>query len=145
MTARPTSQDVSPLVREVLVTADPARAFDAFTGHIGAWWPMASHSVYGAEATVSFEDDRLVERHGDQATVWGEVLEWEPPVRLRLTWHPGTDPDEATQVTVTFRAEGAQVRVRLTHTGWERRHDPDVRDRYATGWTFVLGRFAAAS
>ncbi len=145
MTTRPTSPDVSPLVREVLVTADPQRAFDAFTEHIGDWWPMATHSVYGTDASVSFEDGRLVERAGEESTVWGEVLEWQPPLRIRLTWHPGTDPDEATDVTVTFTVEGTQVRVRLTHTGWEHRSDTGVRDRYASGWSYVLGRFVEAA
>jgi uncharacterized protein YndB with AHSA1/START domain len=140
-----TEQTRPPLVREVLVTGRPDDAFRAFTDHIDGWWPMASHSVYGADASVAFEDGRLVERRGEESTVWGEVLDWDPPVRLRLTWHPGTDPDEATEVTVTFTVEGTQVRVRLTHAGWERRADPAARDRYESGWALVLGRFTAAA
>ena len=48
---------VPPLRREVLVDADPALAFRVFTGRIGAWWPLGTHSVHGDAATVAF--DRL--------------------------------------------------------------------------------------
>ena len=50
--------------REVLVTADVETAFELFTAHIAAWWPLGSHGVFGAAASVAFEQDRLVERTG---------------------------------------------------------------------------------
>ena len=133
----------APLTREVLVRADLATAFALFTDRIGAWWPMATHSVFGEHATVSFEDGQLVERAAGQRTVWGEVLAWDAPHGLRLTWHPGIDADEATEVDITFTEEDdGVVRVRLVHTGWERRADSDVRASYETGWVIVLSRYA---
>ena len=144
--AAPPSPSVAPLVREVLVRTDQATAFALFTDRIGEWWPLASHGVFGEHATVAFEDGRLVERASSSATTWGEVLEWDPPRGFRITWHPGRDADEATQVAVTFVPEEAgQVRVRLVHTGWERRADADVRASYESGWTYVLGRYADAT
>ena len=79
---------MAPIRREVVVAAPPQRAFDLFTASVGQWWPMATHSVFGAGATVAFENGRLVERRGEEEAEWGTVLAWEPPHLLRMTWHP---------------------------------------------------------
>ena len=135
-------ESFAPLVRSVEVAADRATAFALFTDRIAEWWPVDGHSVFGAGASVGFEDDALVERHGDRATTWGEVLEWDPPRTFTMTWHPGHDTAESTEVTVSFHEERpGRTRVQLVHTGWERR-TPDVRSSYAQGWTRVLGRYA---
>ena len=135
---------VSPLVREVLGHTDRVTAFMLFTEHIGQWWPLSTHSVYGEQAGVAFEDGALVERDGADTSVWGEVLSWDPPSGFRITWHPGTDPAQSTEVEVRFTEVDDQVRVTLTHTGWERRDD-EARADYAEGWIFVLGQFVEAS
>lgn len=143
MAAEPGTNPVAPIIREVVLRAEQEQAFTAFTDRIDAWWPKATHSVYGADATVAVEDGKVVERLGDDETVWGEVLHWDPPNGFRMTWHPGVDPDEATEVGVEFLAEGEDVRVRLTHSGWERR-SAEVRESYVDGWAHVLGEFAGA-
>lgn len=143
MPGEPGTNPVAPIIREVVLRADQERAFTAFTDRIDAWWPKATHSVYGAGATVAVEEGKVVERLGDDETVWGEVLDWDPPHGFRMTWHPGVDPDEATEVAVAFLDEGEDVRVRLTHTGWERRSAP-ARQSYVDGWAYVLGEFAGA-
>lgn len=137
---------IAPVHREVLVRADPGTAFELFTAHVGAWWPLHSHGVFGAGSSVAFEDvdgtRRLVERSGADASVWAEVLEWEPPHRLRLSWYPGSEPALATDLTVTFSARDGQVLVALDHAGWERRADGErAADDYARGWGVVLERF----
>ena len=131
-----------PVRREVLVNASPDRAFDLFTGRIGDWWPLARHSVFG-EGTVSFEGPLLVERFGEQQSVWGEVTAWTPPGEVGFTWHPGYDVENATDVRVTFEARGEQTLVTLVHTGWERMSDPDASaDEYRNGWPAVLAGYA---
>jgi hypothetical protein len=50
---------ISPLRREIVVPANPNRAFRVFVDQIGQWWPLADHSVYGAEASVGFEGDDI--------------------------------------------------------------------------------------
>jgi uncharacterized protein YndB with AHSA1/START domain/uncharacterized protein YciI len=135
---------VAPIRREILVPAAPAVAFELFTGQILAWWPVADHSVFGASATVAFEDGaRIVERGpGGERATWGEVIDWKPPDELRFTWHPGGGP--ATTVTVSFSRHGEQTLVVLRHDGWEALADPaGARDEYDHGWPNVLGRFAA--
>lgn len=144
MTDTGTSHSTAPLVREVIVRADVKTAFHLFTDRIGDWWPLATHSVFGEHATVAFEDGRLVERAGATSTTWGEVLAWDPPQGFRITWHPGHDADEATEVAVAFTEQDGETLVRLTHTGWERRARADVRASYESGWLLVLERYAGA-
>lgn len=131
--------------RSVEVPADAATAFTLFTDRIADWWPMATHSVHGEGGTVGFEEGRLVEQHGDHSSCWGEVLSWDPPHGFAVTWHPGREADEATEVAVSFtEEEPGRTRVRLVHSGWERR-DAAARESYATGWVAVLGRYVDAA
>jgi uncharacterized protein YndB with AHSA1/START domain len=135
---------MAPIRREVVVAAPPQRAFDLFTASVGQWWPMATHSVFGAGATVAFENGRLVERRGEEEAEWGTVLAWEPPHLLRMTWHPGNPVEEATDLTVRFVPHEAGTRVELEHTGWERHARGEEAARgYGDGWPVVLCGFSA--
>lgn len=133
----------TPVRREVVVPVGAERAFTLFTDQIGAWWPIGDvYSVFGAGATVSFRDGVLVEVAPDgREAVWGEVLDWRPPNRFRITWHPGRDATAATEVTVSFMEQDGQTTVVLEHSGWERLASPEARASYDTGWVFVLGQF----
>ena len=97
------------------------------------------------------EDGLLVERAVDGRTsVWGEVLAREPPHRLVLTWHPGGDPDDASEVEVRFTAsEGGGTRVELEHRGWERFGESAMLRRHAYvgpgAWGHVLDHFASVA
>jgi uncharacterized protein YndB with AHSA1/START domain len=136
---------VPPIRREIQVEATPAVAFGVFTDRIGRWWPLTDFSVYGARATVSFADGEIVEvGPAGERSVWGSVTVWEPGERLEFTWHPGRTPDDASLVTLTFRAAGSGTVVTLVHSGWEVFADPaGARAEYDSGWPTVLGRYAA--
>jgi uncharacterized protein YndB with AHSA1/START domain len=145
MTSAP--QLVPSIVKTVTVPLDPDRAFDLFTKDIGSWWPLEPHSVGGATSLgVTFSESGLVETLADgTATSWGEVVEWAPPSRVVVTWHPGEEPGPGqTQVAVTFEPTSAGTVVRLEHSGWER-VQPSRRDGYDTGWDLVLGAFVSAA
>jgi uncharacterized protein YndB with AHSA1/START domain/uncharacterized protein YciI len=131
---------VPPIRREILVDADPAVAFDVFTGAIGQWWPLDEKSVHGKGATVAFDEGRLIEHSADgEAAVWGTVTRWEPPEAVAFTWHPGRSAERASHVTVTFAAAGGQTLVRLEHAGWEAFADQAAaRAEYDQGWPLVL-------
>jgi uncharacterized protein YciI len=139
--------EVPAVRREVRVPTRPADAFALFTAHIGAWWPTTRHSVYGRGSLVAFEDGRLVERSAEGLACWAEVLEWNPPDSFRLSWHPGRDTAEATDVQVTFAdiSRGApETLVTVIHSGWERIVDPTgSAEEYGNGWPRVLASFAA--
>ena len=132
---------IPPIVRQVIVNADPPMAFDVFTGCIGRWWPLADFGVYGEGATVSIEDGDIVEVSpaGERST-WGSVTRWERGVAVAFTWHPAKDPDRASQVEVKFNAAGPGITlVTLEHRGWEVFSDPEAaRQEYDHGWPIVL-------
>jgi len=143
-----------PLRREILVDAEPGLAFAVFTERIGQWWPLGSHSVYGADATVGFDrpgvGGRIVEsKTGADDAVWGTVTSWEPGRSIGFTWHPGNSEENASQVTVTFADEGAdtgKTLVTLEHAGWEvfGEEAAQARADYDHGWPLVLGHYAGA-
>jgi uncharacterized protein YndB with AHSA1/START domain len=139
---------VPPVLRAARVSCAPEAAFGVFTEQLAAWWPLPTHSVFGDRAGgVALEGGRLVERAVDGTeSVWGEVLAWEPPHRLVLSWHPGQAPDEASEVEVRFLADGDGTRVELEHRGWERFGESAMaRRRPYVGpgaWGHVLDHFA---
>ena len=144
-------------IQPVLVAIDVRRgieeAFRVFTAEIGAWWPVAAHSVEPDKVeTVVLEGragGRLYERWHDGGEVdWGRVLAWEPPARLVLSWSPTLERRAATEVEVRFVAvEPDHTRVELEHRGWERLGDlaAQARSSYEGGWPGVLDAFAGAA
>lgn len=104
-------QGLEPLVKTVVVPTAPERAFRLFTEEFGKWWPLATHSVRGEEATdVRLEGavgGQIVEYDaGGPVGSWGTVSDWDPPHTVSFTWHPGSDPKQAGHVTVRFTATG---------------------------------------
>ena len=142
-------QGLAPLVKKVVVPVGVERAFEVFTAEMSAWWPLPSHSVWEDKA----RDVRLegvvggqIMEYGDdgESTSWGTVSDWDPPKSVGFTWHPGSDPEQAGHVTVTFTSVNAGTEVELTHTGWERRPDGErARAGYDGGWEYVLGKYAS--
>jgi uncharacterized protein YndB with AHSA1/START domain len=128
-------------------------AFRLFTDRIGSWWPLATHSVFHAEAVaVTIEPvvgGRVYESTASGRTSdWGTITVWEPVERVAMTWHPGYEADLATLVEVTFSdAPGGGTQVDLLHTGWEV-HGAEAAARaagYQQGWVPVLEGFAKAA
>ena len=143
--------DTAPVVRTIEVRAPVEKAFRVFTEEMGHWWPFKEHSVYLEDAeTAVFEPrvgGRVIERSvtGDEAS-WGDVLEFEPPVRFVLAWRPNTRRP-STRLEVTFTPTASGTRVELIHTGWELLGDDaaDVRSSYNEGWVSTLEHYAGAA
>ena len=134
-----------PVVRTLTVRWDPAAAFRRFTAEIGTWWPYRTHSVGGKKVSrIVFEDGvggRIFEDHSDgRRFQWGTVLEWDPPRRVRFTWHPADLPERSTDVVLTFAPAGGGTRLELVHSGWERLGSDAVKASkgYHVGWKYVL-------
>jgi uncharacterized protein YndB with AHSA1/START domain len=146
MSTTPTSRP--PVLRAAEVRCGVGEAFAAFTDRIGAWWPLPTHSVFGDRAGgVAFDGGRLVERSVDgEESLWGRVLAWDPPHRLVVSWHPGRDEAEASEVEVRFVPVGDRTRVEVEHRGWERFGESAMlRRRGYVGpgaWGHVLDHFA---
>lgn len=139
------------------VPTDPPRAFAAFTEEIGAWWEpnglfQFTDDRTGTLAFVPGPDGRLVETYDDGTSFTvGHVLAWEPPHRLALTWrHASFEPDQSTELHVTFAEAGAETRVVVEHFGWDAipaehvaRHGfplAPFQQRYAEWWQRLLRR-----
>jgi uncharacterized protein YndB with AHSA1/START domain len=146
--------DVALEVRASVTVALPREeAFQLFTERIGSWWPLATHSVFHADAVaVTIEPvvgGRVYEATGDGRTSdWGTITEWQPGERLAMTWHPGDESDLATLVEVTFsEAPDGGTDVDLLHTGWAV-HGAEAAEQaadYQDGWVPVLERFVNAA
>jgi DNA-binding transcriptional ArsR family regulator len=132
-------------------------AFDLFTRRIAEWWPVDTHAI-GADSGDAGDvtDVRFDGRVGGRVTQvlvdgtehsWADVLAWDPPNRVVLSWHPRIAPTAASRVEVRFRPVDAGTQVVLEHTGWEEFGElgTELRDGYAEGWDPVLDRFIAAA
>jgi uncharacterized protein YndB with AHSA1/START domain len=147
------TEPIQPVVVAIDVRRGIEEAFRVFTAEIGAWWPVAAHSVEPDKIeTVVLEPrvgGRLYERwHDGGQADWGRVLAWEPPARLLLAWSPNPDRPAPTEVEVRFVAvEPDHTRVELEHRGWERLGDlaAQARSSYEGGWPGVLDAFAGAA
>ncbi|MDX2057780.1 MAG: SRPBCC domain-containing protein [Gemmatimonadales bacterium] len=140
---------IPPVRRSITVPWAVEAAFSRFTSEIATWWPYQSHSVGGDKVkTIVFEGQvggRIYEDHVDgRRFLWGTVLEWDPPRRVRFTWHPGRKPETPTEVELTFQADGAGTRLELVHSGWERLGalGPKASKGYRLGWRYVLDVWA---
>lgn len=145
----------APVRRSVTVKVEPARAFQAFVGNIGRWWPK-SHAIGGkplAEAVLEPRvGGRWYEVSEDGSTCdWGKVLAYEPPGRLVLAWQIDADwkfdPDLITEVEVQFIPDGAGTRVELEHRNIERfgakaAEMAGMIGSDAGGWLMILGLYA---
>lgn len=142
---------IAPVVHVIEVRPDPARSFELFTRHIGAWWVgnTVGSKPHVAIVLEPHAGGRWFERDADGAeTPWGKVLAWEPPSRLLLGWQLDSqfryDPDILTEVEVGFTPlPDGGTRVRLEHRNLERYGD--AADRIAKalgdGWPTQLGGF----
>ena len=142
---------IDPIVIEFDVMASPGHAFEVWAKKPSIWWPR-SHTVTGdPELTVVFEPQvggRIYERGSDGAEhEWGQILVWEPPVKVGYRWHLFFDPSQATEVTVTFTEIESGSRVRLVQTGFEGLGEsvgPERRRRTNSAWIELTGRYRVA-
>jgi uncharacterized protein YndB with AHSA1/START domain len=138
-----------PLVVEFDVAVSPEHAFDVWTRRTRLWWPP-SHTISGNPERIVIEPcagGHVVEvASSGEEHRWGEVLDWEPPGRLRLLWHLFFDRSEATELEITFRPRGGGTAVRLEQRGWDRLGDAGRPRRERTGqaWSAITGRYALA-
>jgi uncharacterized protein YndB with AHSA1/START domain len=150
-----TQQDVR---REVTVQATLERAFAVFAERFDSWWPR-SHHIGAAEMAEAIIEPRAggrwYERGVDGSECnWGEVLVYDPPHRLMLSWHLDgewaydPDPEHASEVEVTFTPAGEGTRVELVHRGFERVGPTGAALREGVsregGWGGLLERFGEA-
>lgn len=139
---------------EIWVAATPERCFDAWVNEVDAWWPREGRRfryTWAPDATapdrIRFEP-RLGGRYwetfadGSEYEI-GRITAFDRPRRLAYTWR-GPTWSAATDIEVTFDAEGDGTRVEIIQSGWERLGDEakQLRDGYEHGMVEVVGAFA---
>jgi uncharacterized protein YndB with AHSA1/START domain len=116
--------DAEPIALEFTIDCPPDHAFDVWTCRTTMWWPSEHTMSRDPTAVVTFEPragGRIFERTDDGTELdWGQVLAWEPPERLRYTWHIATERENATEVEITFEDDGGGTKVRVHHGGFGR-------------------------
>lgn len=146
------TESIQPVIKRRFVPIEPVAAFDLFTARIGEWWPTATHSISGDEVTaVRFEGrvgGRVVETSRDGSEVpWADVLAWDPPRRLVVSWHPNPNPVAASTLEVRFEPVEGGTEVVLEHRGWEEFgvKGRELRENYQSGWDAVLAPYETAA
>ena len=149
--------------KAVQVRAPIERAFSVFVEQMETWWP-ATHHIGKTPFVAIFVEPRVggkwYERNanGEHCT-WGTVLAWEPPHRVRFSWHVGPahdqpdwvfDPDlsRASEVEIRFSSQGPDVTlVELEHSKLERHGEGAVqlRDMFdgPAAWQSIVDRYAS--
>ena len=145
------------LVHSVVVQAPVDKAFKVFTEDFGRFKPP-DHNLLDVEVAETIFELRvgghLYDRGVDGSECrWAQVLVYDPPRRVRLTWNISpswqleTDPARLSEWEVRFSAEGAdRTRVVIEHhhlerhgEGWEGVHSalggPD-------GWPLYFARYS---
>ena len=147
------------VTKPVVVDVSPIRAFQLFLDQ-ARWWPVATHHIADpAGETVVLEPfvgGRWFERSADGTeTDWGQVLAFEPPRRIVLSWQVSPewlyepDAERTSEVEFRFVAEGSRrTRIEFEHRHLERsgdkaEHMREVLDRPGAA-EGVVRAFAAA-
>jgi len=142
---------IEPLRIEFDVECSPDHAFETWTRKATSWWPPEHTVSHERGARIVFEPrvrGRIFERTADSDEIeWGEIVEWDPPRRLRYRWHIATDPQHATDVAIEFRRAPHGTHVEIEHGGWDRLGDIGQawRDANHAGWDGVLPSYAEAA
>jgi uncharacterized protein YndB with AHSA1/START domain len=143
---------IQPLRIAFEVACPPDHAFAVWTQRATSWWPREHTVSHEHGAQIVFEPHaggRIYERtHDGHEIEWGEVVEWDPPRRLRYLWHIATDPANATDVEIAFHElPGSVTRVEIEHGGWDRLEEIGQawRDANQAGWDGVLPSYRTAA
>lgn len=148
------------LRNSVTVPLSEADAFELFVDRFSEWWPLSSHHIGERPAVKAIIEPhaggRWFERDEAGAECeWGSVLAVERPGRILLGWQLtptfeyDPDPARATEVEITFEAQGdASTRVTVEHRGFEVYGEAAgaMRDSVAGegGWSRLLELYAAS-
>jgi uncharacterized protein YndB with AHSA1/START domain len=152
------SQSPDTVIRRVITVDAPIeRAFSYFTDRFGDFKPREHNLLAVPIAETVFEarvGGFIIDRGEDGSECpWARILAYDPPHRVVFSWDIGptwqleADPANASEVEVTFTADGASTRVELEHRhldrhgpGWESLRDGVGNDQ---GWPLYLDRYTA--
>lgn len=133
---------LAPVIKTRTLACSAEHAFAVFTADIGQWWPTDTHAINDDVVDVVLDTQvggsiREVASDGTE-TVWGRILEVDPPHVIRFSWH--LQRPEPSEVRVAFTDVDGGCRLELVHSGWEAwgEDGPSRRAQYDGGWEVVL-------
>jgi uncharacterized protein YndB with AHSA1/START domain len=131
--------------KSILVACPPDQAFRLFTARIHEWWPEDRRHLPDSRLSLT-EDEGLRERASDgrQAEL-GRVRLWDPPRRLLLAFHVGSDAAHPTDLEVLFQPDAEGTRVCINHQAGPASVDVWTRRAalFERSWAVVLEALAA--
>lgn len=145
--------------RQIVVEAPVERAFAVFTERFDEIKPREHNLLKVPIAETVFEPKvggHIYDRGADGSVCrWARVLAYEPPNRVVFSWDISpqwtleTEPENTSEVEVTFTAEGpGRTRIDLEHRNIDRHGPgwPAVSGSVDSdqGWSLYLDRYAAA-
>ena len=141
---------IEPLRMSFVVACPPDHAFATWTAKASAWWPKEHTASHEPNVEIVFEPNvggRIfaLTPAGEEID-WGEIVEWDPPRRLRYRWHIAIERANATDVEIVFHAlPGAATRIEIEHGGWDRLGavGQTWREANHAGWDGVLPGYIA--
>jgi uncharacterized protein YndB with AHSA1/START domain len=127
-----------PIIRSVEIDAPPEAVFPLLVeaDALVHWWPDL------AELEPRIGGRVRMEFRGGESVVTGEVIRFEPPRALGLTWVREERPETTTRIELTVTPlDGERSRVDVVHSGWEQA--PDLRAMHDQGWAHFLDCLSA--
>jgi uncharacterized protein YndB with AHSA1/START domain len=131
---------------EIEIGAPPERVFRALSdaAELSIWWNeqgVNNARPWQVEARLGglWKTGGTSQGHGDWET-WGEIIEFDPPRVLAMTWNERLDkPRPFGQTVVRYELEptASGTKLRLTHSGFASHRE--AFDDYSKGWHPVLG------
>jgi uncharacterized protein YndB with AHSA1/START domain len=152
------TQEITPVLKTLTVTASVERAFQVFTEGFDTWWPRSHHigkSPMKKAIIQGAVGGRCYTEQVDGTDCdWGSVLVWDPPHRLVVAWQidgkwqyePDLAKSSEVEVRFTAQADGT-TRVDLEHRHLSRHGEEAAAIRTsidsAGGWGGLLQMYAA--
>jgi hypothetical protein len=139
------TDDLSPHRFERALPLGAAEAFAVYVDRIGEWWDPRYTANADSLVGVTIEQQvggRAYAMHSDMGRDdWGEILVWEPGLRLVHTFTLAQDPAHPSEISAEFEDRGGGSVLQFAHGGWT---VENARDRAKFGeWPLLLDRFAA--
>jgi|SRR6266849_2783034 len=141
---------LDPIVKTIEVPCDQRKAFGVFVNGMPGWWPLDKRSMSlkntGKPAKSlrieAKKGGRIVETaHDNTELLWGTITAYDPYDLLRMDFHMGMPPENASIVEVRFTAlNDERTRVELTQSNWEAFGDlaEMMRGGYGSSWGLIF-------
>lgn len=129
------------LTADVTVPRNCDDSFAGFTGGIHLWWPV-DQTHFGVGTHPEFTQGELFEEDATgRSVLWAAVLGPPTAGELKLAWHHQGNPNDSTDVTVSFRPDEAGTRVSVVHEGWAEGKHGLEQFAAAPDWSAALRRY----